>query len=116
MDRREATFPAALVSVADQVEARILRLLEAEIARWAAVEPALLRDPVALRQAAWRLARTELVRRHRYHALQAATAALRLAVESDAVDLYWGLEAPQAFAPDATRAGRDVPSASTAFW
>jgi hypothetical protein len=42
MDRREATFPAALVSVADQVEARILRLLDAEIARWAAVEPALV--------------------------------------------------------------------------
>ena len=72
----------------------------------AAVEPALLRDPVALRQGAWRLARTELARRHRYHALQAAVAALRLAVESDAVDLYWGLEAPQAFAPDAARAGR----------
>ena len=70
------------------------------------VEPALLRDPVALRQAAWRLARTELVRRHRYHALQAAVAALRLAVESDAGNLYWGLEASQAFAPDAVRAGR----------
>ena len=42
MDRREATFPAALVSVADQVEARILRLLDGEIARWAAVDAALV--------------------------------------------------------------------------
>jgi geranylgeranyl diphosphate synthase, type I len=41
MDRREATFPAALVDVADRVEARILELLDDEIARWSTVELAL---------------------------------------------------------------------------
>jgi geranylgeranyl diphosphate synthase, type I len=41
MDRREAMFPAALVDVADRVEARILELLDREIARWSTVEDAL---------------------------------------------------------------------------
>jgi geranylgeranyl diphosphate synthase, type I len=45
MDRRDATFPTALVSVADRVEARILRLLDAEVARWVAVDPVLV-DPL----------------------------------------------------------------------
>jgi hypothetical protein len=72
----------------------------------ASVEPALLRDPVALRSAAWRLAAREFARRYRFHVFRASAAALRLAVESDGINLYWGLEAPQAFAPDAARAGR----------
>ncbi len=72
----------------------------------AAVEPALLRDPAALRREAWRLAGRELARRHRFHAFRASVAALRLCVESDAIDLLWGLESPQAFAPDAARAAR----------
>ena len=72
----------------------------------ASVEPALLRDPVALRTAAWRLAAREFARRHRFHAFRSVVAATRLAVESDAIDLYWGLEAPQAFSPDAALAGR----------
>ena len=42
MDRREATFPSALAGVAEQVEARILRLLDAETARWSAVDPVLV--------------------------------------------------------------------------
>jgi geranylgeranyl diphosphate synthase type I len=42
MDRREATFPAALVEVAERVEARILELLDREIARWSTVEAALV--------------------------------------------------------------------------
>ena len=65
----------------------------------ASVEPALLRDPVALRSATWRLAAREFARRYRFHAFRASVAALRLVVESDAINLYWGLEAPQAFAP-----------------
>lgn len=72
----------------------------------AAVEPALLREPVALRREAWSLVARELARRHRYHAFRASVAALRLAVESDAIDLFWGLESPEAFAPDAVRAAR----------
>ena len=44
MDRREATFPAALVGVADRVEVLILELLDAEIARWSAVD-AMLVEP-----------------------------------------------------------------------
>jgi geranylgeranyl diphosphate synthase, type I len=42
MDRREATFPTALVNVAERVEARILDLLDHEIARWSTVEAALV--------------------------------------------------------------------------
>jgi geranylgeranyl diphosphate synthase, type I len=42
MDRRAATFPAALVSVAERVEARILDLLDHEIERWSVVEASLV--------------------------------------------------------------------------
>jgi len=41
MDRREATFPAALEGVAADVETRIFTLLDAEIDRWSAVDPSL---------------------------------------------------------------------------
>jgi len=67
----------------------------------AAVEPALLTDPVALRRATWRLAWNETRRRWRFHGLRAAASAFRLCVESEAGDLYWGLEAP-ATQPPAT--------------
>ena len=40
--RREATFPTALVTVADRAEARILEILDAEVDRWRAVDPALV--------------------------------------------------------------------------
>jgi hypothetical protein len=72
----------------------------------AAVEPALLRDPVSLRGATWRLAEGEFARRYRFHLFRISVAALRLAVDSDATNLFWSLEAPQAFAPDAARARR----------
>jgi geranylgeranyl diphosphate synthase type I len=49
MDRREATFPAALAGVAERVEARILDLLDAEIARWSVVDPILVEPLDALR-------------------------------------------------------------------
>jgi geranylgeranyl diphosphate synthase type I len=42
MDRREATFPAALVGAAERVEQRILELLDREVARWSVVEAALV--------------------------------------------------------------------------
>jgi geranylgeranyl diphosphate synthase type I len=45
MDRREATFPTALVGVAARVEHRVLTLLDEEIARWSTVDPALV-DPL----------------------------------------------------------------------
>jgi hypothetical protein len=60
----------------------------------AAVEPALLTDPLALRRASWRLAWGEARRRWRFHAFRAAASAFRLCVESEAGDLVWGLEAP----------------------
>jgi geranylgeranyl diphosphate synthase type I len=42
MDRREATFPAALATAAERVEARILEVLDRELARWSAVDPVLV--------------------------------------------------------------------------
>jgi geranylgeranyl diphosphate synthase type I len=50
MDRREATFPTALETVADRVEARILALLGAEIARWSRVDNALVEPLDELRE------------------------------------------------------------------
>jgi geranylgeranyl diphosphate synthase type I len=46
MDRREATFPAALSGVADQVEARMLALVDDEVERWSAID-ADLAEPLA---------------------------------------------------------------------
>ena len=46
MDRREATFPAGLGGIAERVEARMLEVVDAEIARWAAVD-ADLAEPLA---------------------------------------------------------------------
>lgn len=71
----------------------------------ASIEPALLREPARLRSAAWGLAADEARRRYRFHALRAATAALRLSVESDAQNLYWSLEAPGALSPEKAAAG-----------
>jgi geranylgeranyl diphosphate synthase type I len=49
MDRREATFPAALVGVAERVEVLILELLDAEIARWSVVDAMLVEPLTELR-------------------------------------------------------------------
>jgi geranylgeranyl diphosphate synthase type I len=49
MDRREATFPAALVGIAERVEARILALLDTEIARWSVVDAMLVEPLTELR-------------------------------------------------------------------
>jgi len=70
----------------------------------AAVEPALLTDPNALRRATWRLAWDEARRRWRFHALRATASAFRLSVESEAGDLLWGLEAPDTQPPATARA------------
>src|SRR3954469_8877435 len=43
--RQEATFPASLVPVATHVEARIAGLLDGELARWSAVDVALI-EPI----------------------------------------------------------------------
>ena len=49
MSRPEAAYPEALVSIAARVEERILVLLDAELARWRAVDPLLEAPLVALR-------------------------------------------------------------------
>ena len=49
MSRPEAAYPEALVSIAARVEERILLLLDAELARWRAVDPLLEAPLVALR-------------------------------------------------------------------
>jgi geranylgeranyl diphosphate synthase type I len=46
---REARFPASLVPIADHVEARIGRLLDAELERWRSVDPALAEPIESLR-------------------------------------------------------------------
>jgi hypothetical protein len=71
----------------------------------ASVEPQLLRQPVALRRAAWRLALDEARRRWRFHAFRSAVAALRLSVESDAQNLFWGLDAPGALSTERAASG-----------
>ncbi|HEX5096478.1 MAG TPA: polyprenyl synthetase family protein [Acidimicrobiia bacterium] len=50
MSRREATFPPALVTVADRAEARILDLLDREVDRWRGVDAALVAPLDALRE------------------------------------------------------------------
>ncbi len=47
--RQRTTFPASLVPVTERVESRIATLLEAELARWRAVDPALVEPIDALR-------------------------------------------------------------------
>ena len=66
----------------------------------ASVEPGLLKDPGALRRAAWRLSLHEAARRWRYHLFRAGVTAWRLAVRSDADDVFWALEAPGAVASE----------------
>ncbi|HTY41964.1 MAG TPA: glycosyltransferase family 39 protein [Thermoanaerobaculia bacterium] len=61
-----------------------------------AVEPGLSTDPLALRRAAWRLAAEEARRRWRYHAFRAGASAARMAVDSEAQNLFWSLGAPGA--------------------
>ncbi len=69
----------------------------------ASVDPALLENRDAARGAAAGLALSEWKRRPAFHAMRGAAAALRLAAESDADDLYWGVGAPEAL-PETARA------------
>ncbi len=62
----------------------------------ASVEPALLEDRDAARRASIRLALDEWKRRPAFHALRSTAAAVRLSVEGDADDLYWGVGASEA--------------------
>jgi Dolichyl-phosphate-mannose-protein mannosyltransferase len=71
----------------------------------ASLEPDLLRQPNALRGATGRLALAEFGRRHRYHLFRGAASAARLAVESDAQNLFWSLEAPGALGPSRAAPG-----------
>ena len=65
----------------------------------ASIEPDLLRQPDLLVHSAGRLAIGEFSRRYRYHLFRSAAAAARLAVESDAQNLFWPLEAPGVLDP-----------------
>ena len=49
MDRREATFPAALTGAAARVESRMLALVDDEIARWSAIDGELAKPLESLR-------------------------------------------------------------------
>ena len=69
----------------------------------ASVDPDLLENRTLTRKAASRLAVDEWERRPGFHLLRAASVAGRLAVESDADDLFWSVGSPQAL-PAALRA------------
>jgi hypothetical protein len=66
----------------------------------ASVNPALVKDLKAMREASYGLAWREFKRRYRFHVFRMAVAALRLSVESDAEDLYWSIGAPEALPQD----------------
>jgi hypothetical protein len=66
----------------------------------ASVEPELLENRTAARKAGTRLALVEWRRRPAFQLLRAGSVSARLAVESDADNLYWSVGAPEALPPE----------------
>jgi hypothetical protein len=74
----------------------------------ASVDPALLENRDEARRASTRLALAEWRRRPGFHVLRGAGASARLAVESDADDLYWSIGAPEALPAEKRARGAQV--------